>query len=426
MKCVKSFFFLFIFSFLVFGLTFGKNIKPRVLVYGDDISALAASLQSARSGVPTIWVLPSNTGCSSWVMNLQQLKSSLFGTDVWSGILKEVNKGTISLTDSIFNETLSNLNSNSVCSAFEKMIIDQSNLTVLKGVTVVKLVNDEKKIDVTLSNRNKFTVFSVIDATLDSDLKRFVNIEAKKESSYLMRLDQLDQDAVRSILVLGKYKDQFQVLTVNGLRSNSLSNLLFLSPLYSQDNFASSDLLFRTSMGQALGAAASYCAFFKTTLDKIDVRKVQAELLSYRINIMSFQDVSFLDPNFESLQKTFLVNLLPVDLKQSPLLFSPSDSVKVESIRPVAQQLYSRAQLWFVDNREEYLKTKDLIELLKMISFRGEELEVELKKSWVKRFHFKHDFSLTHTISRYEFSILMDAYANPFSKKINHDGVIQR
>src|SRR5690606_3013729 len=44
-------------------------------------------------------------------------------------------------------------------------------------------------------------------------------------------------------------------------------------------------------VGQAVGAAAAYTAFFKTTPDKLDVRSVQGELLQYGARLIPFVDV---------------------------------------------------------------------------------------------------------------------------------------
>src|SRR5690606_251328 len=54
-------------------------------------------------------------------------------------------------------------------------------------------------------------------------------------------------------------------------------------------------------VGQAIGAAAAYTAFFKTTPDKLDVRSVQGELLQYGARLVTVVDVPLESPHFDAI-----------------------------------------------------------------------------------------------------------------------------
>ena len=103
-------------------------------------------------------------------------------------------------------------------------------------------------------------------------------------------------------------------------------------------------------------------------------------------------------------------------------LFDLEDSVRVSDIKSIINQFYSRAQLWFVDNNPEFLTVQDALNLIKFTAFRGEELDVEVKKKWNKELTFKGDYDPSKVISRYEFAVLFDMYASPFVKKVSQDG----
>lgn len=413
---------------------FSKEIKPRVLVYGDNMEALAAAIQSAHSGVPTLWVLPSSACCTALFSspNRSPAEDKLAGS-IWMNVFQKIGKKNGG-NDSLFNVLKQELSPQGLQDILEKLILEQKNLTVLKNVNVVKIVNKQKMIDVVLSNKQKVSIYAVVDASSTLDLLQLLRpVDAlsatKKSSAELISVytpvKDLGSDILRTLVAVGEVKGQDYGLTLAGALSSNLDNLFFLSSL-SNPGLDLNNIPFQFNIGQALGACAAYCAFFKTKADKIDVRNVQSELISFDSRLLPFADINSNDPNFEALQNIFLVNILPFDRMEKPLQFYSLDSVSISSVRNVMQQLYSRSPLWFVDANAEYFTTNDLVELLKVISFRGDELDIEIKKGWNKRFNLKGTFDLGHTITRYEFAVLLNAYGQPFTKKVNLVGVIQR
>lgn len=419
MKSIKLFVSFVFCSALAISFVFAKGIKPKLMVYGSDISAYAAAVQSARSGVPTLWILDSPDGFSSLVSpSLEQRRNvSLERKALYGGMWLEIVDGIIvDSTDSEFKVDFSK-------SAFvlESLARKEENLVIVERTKLNTLVKKKNGWSIELSNRERYDVRAIIDASMDLDFKKFVDNTFNPKPVYLKPLPQFSVGEIRTLATLVGDNG----LTIQDVIDSQGDNLFMLSLLL--NNLADfGNVEARINIGQVLGASAAYCAFFKTTADKIDVRKVQAELISYGDRVLPFVDIANSDPNYEALQRIFLVNVLPWNSDLQPLLFESLDSVSVISVKPVIQHLYSRAQLWFLDNQAAYFTTQDVIELLKVIAFRGNELDNEVAKSWKKRFKFNEEFNPLKPITRYQFAVLLDAYAAPFTKRVNIEGVIQR
>jgi len=429
MKVINLIFSAFAVCFFAISNVSGKEVKPKVLVYGDNIEAFAAAMQSARSNVPTLWVVPSKTFCSGCFVNDNfKMVNDTLGGGIWSSILKEVHRQQNG-KDSTVHFTSLSLTPQLVLNAMQSLVAKETNLNVLYDMRVKKVVNSIKNVEVEFINKKKVKVNAVVD--ISEDLPLLLATDAgfslqKKQPQYLLegRFKDLSSNIIRTLVAVGyDHKNQACGYTLESLLNGSVGNI-FYSEVNEKNLSSDEDVIYRFNKAQAIGASAAYCAFFKTTSDKIDVRKLQTELMSFDSRLLPFVDVSTEDPNFNSVQKFFLTQILPWDKAKIPLNFNGSDSVSVESVRPVLQQFYSRAQLWFVDNKVEYFKTKDFIELLKVVSFRGNELNDEISKSWKKRFKFPNEFDLNRMISRYEFAVLLETYASPFAKRISFDGTI--
>src|SRR5690606_39891905 len=96
-------------------------------------------------------------------------------------------------------------------------------------------------------------------------------------------------------------EDGIRDFHVTGVQTCALPILLDARAREAETNKA-----FQIAYGQTMGAIVSYCAFFKTTVDKIDLRTLQNELLTFRSRLLPAQDVSFKDQNFMSLQRMYL------------------------------------------------------------------------------------------------------------------------
>lgn len=413
---------------IIFNLS-AKEVKPQLLVYGDNIQAFAAALQSARSGVPTLWVMPSGDCCSELLGDTSNIANDnrLIG-GIWMNLLQEVGSNK-EKKDSLFTLIQQGLRPQMLKDAILNIIANQENLTVRKNFKVTKLTNNRKNIDVVWNDKSKTKVLAVVDATYTMDLKLFLKeqpspVQHEVDTVYNGPIVLMRDNILRTIVATGISNQQICGISLRAILAKGVDNIFFTADM--MDDKSINSLPFQLVVGQAVGACAAYTSFFKTTADKVDVRKVQTELMSFDSRLIPFADISVEDPNFNALQRIFLVNILPWDHTVFPLQFNGTDSVSIASVRPVIQQLYSRAQLWFLDNETQFFKTKDLIELIKVVAFRGDELDEEIEKAWTKRFKLSGTFSPSRTLSRYEFAVLMDAYAESFAKRVNLQGVILR
>lgn len=420
-----------LFFFLCLGRGYCKNKKPALLVYGNEVEAFASALQSARSGVETYWVIPTTISYDDWsqMIDTSEIEMNLIG-GIWMNVLQEVSLKN-EMKDSVFKLVAKSVNGPVLQNAVEKMMNNQSRLTVLKNVDVVKILESKKNINVQLSNKIKISVRTVIDASKDRSLVKGLYERAggsvfagDVQNPY--QLSQLDVNLVRTILAIGNNEKGNFGLTMDDVLNMRNGNLFFTYNLGTRKSNNNISLAGRLNVGQAFGACASYCAFYKVNADKLDVRKVQTELLTFKSRILPFIDVSVEDPNFAAIQRLFLVSLLPWNQDIMPFLFHSDGKVELASVQPALLKMYTRSQLWFAENDHDNFSVKDVIELLKVIAFRGNELDEEVEKNWVKRFKFKTPFDLNRIINRYEFAVLVDAYAQPFNIKVNNKGAIVR
>lgn len=403
-----------------------KEVKPTLLVYGDGIEAFAAALQAARSNVPTLWVINETTYMQEFTSRPRSVYSNinLLG-GIWKDILVETGQ-LKSKDDSLAAALQRDLNPRLLRNALERMVSKQKNLSLVYNVQVSHISKGKKELTITLSNKRKYHVRAMVDATPEAELRKFVvSTDLFAKPSRVQAVSEIGAAKRRTLVAVGEYDGIVYGYTWADLYSRSSSNVFFTSTLVQvarDDN----SIPLRTNLGQAVGAAAAYCAFFKTNADKVDVRNLQTELLTFDNRILPFADIRSEDRNFNALQKTFLVSLLPLRKIEDMLIFEGQDSVEITTVKDIFNSLYSRSQLWFVDNSKKYFELKDLLTLIKYVSFRGDEIDREVEKDWSKKLQFNGVYDPKHIVTRYEFAVLVDRYANPYIKAIDAEGKILR
>src|SRR5690606_32658280 len=385
-----------------------KTPKPKILIYGSTLEAYVAAVQSAASGVPTLWVNPQGYSFQEDRFRIQEALSTtvLDGGVVYQFVDKK----------SLAQDFIPGVRQNGKREAYNVLSPDNLLLTSLSNEDVVKIVRG-KTWKVTLSNRKSYDFLSVLDASLSQDLLRKTSLGNLPALNSTPAKD-LTLAASRATVLLGEKNKEIYTYPLTDLFKQK--NNFFLLDARARE--AETNKAFQIAYGQTMGAIVSYCAFFKTTVDKIDLRTLQNELLTFRSRLLPAQDVSFKDQNFMSLQRMYLAGILPLHKKDEQLIFDGDDSVRVADIRPVINQFFTRAQLWFVDNNPEFMTVADALNLIKYTAFRGEELDVEVKRLWNMELTFKGDYNPSKFISRYEFAVLFDIYAAPFVKKVSQDG----
>jgi hypothetical protein len=86
------------------------------------------------------------------------------------------------------------------------------------------------------------------------------------------------------------------------------------------------------------------------------------------------------------------------------------------------KSFYSRSQIWFADHRSEKLSIREGIDLLMYTATRGEELRREIERGWKTNLGFSSAYEASRPLNRKEFAILLDAYLQSFSVKVNLEG----
>ena len=404
-----------------------KEVKPTLLVYGSNIEAFAAALQAARSNVPTLWVCDQDSyleDLSSRPLSVTSNEELLGG--VWKDLLIETGQLKVK-DDSTVAAFQRDVNPRLLRNALERMVSKQKNLTLLTGLKILNLSKGKKELSVTLSNKRKYAVRAMVDASFDAETRKFlVSTDLFAKPSRILEVSEMTAEQRRTLVAIGEYQEVVYGYTWNNLFSRHVSNVFYVNSLV-QVGLDDNSLPLRANLGQAIGASAAYCAFFKTDADKVDVRKLQTELFAFDSRILPFLDITSSDNNYRCLQKIFLVSLLPFKKNENGLVFGAEASVALNEVKDVFNSLYSRSQLWFVDNgSKEYFELKDLLTLIKYVSFRGDEVDREVEKEWSRKLKFEGVYDPAHIVSRYEFAVLVDRYADPYVKAVNAEGKILR
>src|SRR3569833_696635 len=202
-------------------------------------------------------------------------------------------------------------------------------------------------------------------------------------------------------------------------KSISVGNLVNLKTLYPS---------VQMTLGQGAGATAAYCAFFKTTTKHLNVRTIQGEILDYKGYLLPFPDVPQSDPHWRAIQQVCETGLLKgiqrVNGNAAQLHFQPNDTVRTAEIKPVLDEIYTRAFIWV--NQEKPGEKLTLGNLLYFISdytlTDKATLEGAVKKLWKPIFKLPGELDVNRPVTRVEFAVLANKYLNPFGKTVDLSG----
>lgn len=210
-----------------------------------------------------------------------------------------------------------------------------------------------------------------------------------------------------------------------------LDNLLVTEKAMSTTHLTNASTFYpsvQMTVGQGAGTVAAYCAFFKTTTKKLEVRKIQTELLDYKAYLMPFVDVSPKDLYFRSIQQVGVTGMLrgvqKLDGKTNAVYFLPDSAVQTSEIKPIMLALYTRSFLWFNKNKPGALFTVgNLLSFISEMTLADpENLEHKMKAAWKTTYHFTADFDTKRPVTRREFAALANQYINPFARTVDITG----
>lgn len=398
-----------------------KKKNPQVLVYGSGILAFSAAVQSAQSSVPTVWVVDSEVLVPQFSERAVEVENA-DGTDggIWLDLLMDMalsKTRSDSLADMVKHDMSPRLFQN----AMERIINKQQHLQIIRGRSIENLKKGKKNWQVTLNDKQKLDVMCLVDASDDQPLWALSGLTGELQATAPLSAKDLSLVQQRTLVASGG-ADSVYAVQLKHLLAGQMENLFTLRGVQGIFGDRLEDAPLRSSVGQALGACAAYLAFFKQTADKIDVRKVQMELLTYGARILPYQDVKIEDNNFLAVQKTGLAGILQGEHNGSQYRLGKDAKVRFDEIEPIFDQLYSRSQLWFLDNKGEFLRWKDFLSLIKFVGLRGDEVERQMEKDWSTKLKFDGAYDPEGLVQRYEFMVVLDRYATPFVKAVNQQG----
>lgn len=184
------------------------------------------------------------------------------------------------------------------------------------------------------------------------------------------------------------------------------------------------------TLGQGVGAAAAFCAFFKTTTRHLNVRIIQGEIMDFKGYLLPITDISQKDPHWRAIQQVCESGLLKGIQKLNgntvEVHFEPNDPVTTAEVKPVLDEIYSRAFIWF--NKEKPGEKLTIGNVLYFISdytlTDPDNVKNAIREDWKTKFKLPGEFDVHRSITRLEFAVLVNRYLNPFAKTVDLTGRI--
>jgi hypothetical protein len=390
-----------------------QTTKTGVLVIGSNSAAVAAAIQSARSGVKTMHLTQS------------QALETVFYADELTYVkriknyylLKERRKSKT--TDSLLAIPIKL----DEASAMIRNVSDTiKNLTINLNNAVDEIKKDGKDWEVSLKGGQKIKAQVVVDASENNAIAAMLKIDLKNTVAMPNSSVNIFENKVyRSSVALGYKPDGSLIgIPIGALIPKEPENFIILPKQIEQVK------MINMSVGQAAGTIAAYCAFFKTSTKLINTRIVQGELLAFDAVLIPYGDIDQKDPNFLSFQRLALSGMIKPKINDGKFYFDTAGIVKSEDIKAPMREYYTRSQLWFADNKKDTLTIQDAINLIRFNANRGPELDKEIEESWKVSFKFNTKLELQRNISRKELGVLIDKYLQPFNIRIDPLGNLLR
>jgi hypothetical protein len=411
---------LFAVFLLYSSFSYAQTIKTDVLVIGGTASGVAATIQSARSKVKTLLIMPGDflekgmpAGNNYSIPVNSNLSAGIWGE--FRSRVKEFYKATLGY-DTTYNAPLK-FESYTGAAILKGIADTVKNLTIKINTPFTAIKKDGTGWEVSITVNGKTDIIKakvVIDAT---DAGEVIN---KASAIRITILDDQDPNIFRtSITAINTYPYHIP-LSYPVVRPEN--NLLFTQGLLVENGIE--QLPVQLSIGQGVGCIAAYCVFFKTTTKNLKPRIIQQELLDYKGILLPFADIKPDDKYIRAVQQIGATGLLKGVNKGNELLFMPNEVVTTAEIKPVLTEIYSRAFLWFDKEKPgEKFTIGNTISLISEFTLTDPEtLQVNLQKDWQDKYKFTLAFDKTRPITRLEFAVLVNKYLNPFARKIDLEG----
>lgn len=396
-----------LFFVLVFLTFFGdakaQTLRPGVLVVGNGNAAASAAIQSAVSGVETVLLLQAGG------FDISPINDDL-STGIQAAFLKKI-RDAKQIKDSTQAITFDKRLANDVLSDWAYSL---KKLTVIKNTMWVKADGYVNSWGLKLSDgrtiRTKVLI-NVADTKLNAALKI-----TTATTTQPTKLDYANT-IYRTSGVGG--------VGHNGSSANIFSLYQFFIP--EQDNFVWMSNPENMMIGQAAGATGAYSAFFNVKTSVTNLKKIQGELIAYKLDLMPFADIKQTDSNWKAIQFVGVTGILKGDFSGDKLLFSPEKLVSTSDIKQPLKDFYYKAQIWFDDYKNEKMTIGSSLEMISYVGNKDlETMKREIPKRWKTNYQFKTELNLDRQINRRELAVLLQDYMPPFNVNVDKIGKVAR
>ncbi len=371
-------------------MLFAQTIKTDVLVIGNSEAAFSAAAQASISGVNTILLTPSDQ------FQLNDFKK-FYGNGIATAFEKSAKK-YLKLADSTVLPVLSSATANSVI----KYWADSSKLlSIYTNSNYSDLKRSGSGWSLKLANGR--------------DIKSKVLIMTNEPKMLLasLKITELKPSETDTLT----YKNNLYRTTIAGIIASKPRTL----SLYSLLNSTQDNLIYFTAgtleIGQAAGATAAYAAFYDKKTSESNLKAIQGELLSYKLQLMPFSDVQLTDTNWLAIQKVGITGILKADISNGKALFNPDKKVSYEEIKQPIKEYFTKAQIWFDDYQNVPINLKNMIDMIGYVGNKGKDATLKIiKTNWNKAYGLKSDFDLDRVLTRREFAEVISQFLQPFDE----------
>lgn len=397
-----------VFILLLFMQTsYGQTVKTGVLVIGSGDNALGAGFQSAKSGVKTIVLLDRE--------DFELSESEALNKNRHSGLEAEFMK-RMRATKGIKDNGTVYVDHTSANVVLKAMADSTKNLMVFRKQDWAKLKRSGGGWSVQLNDGRTLKAQVLVNADASGKVNKALLLPKMKDLQWkkLTYEDNIYRSSVTSGFAVGNCTGY--IISMYDLLIPGQENLVVMNP--EQESIAG---------GQAGGAVAAYAVFFKTKTSLSNLKSIQGELISHKLDLIPFADIADTDTNRRSIQFMGLSGFLKGLPVQTGLNFQPDQLVRTEEIKEPIKSYYYKAQIWFDDHKEKEMTIAATLDLVCRVGNKSlENTTAEVKKKWKTVYHLATDFDPERAVTRREFALLVTEYLRPFDVNIDAKGRVLR
>ncbi|RZJ63912.1 MAG: hypothetical protein EOO47_27715 [Flavobacterium sp.] len=181
------------------------------------------------------------------------------------------------------------------------------------------------------------------------------------------------------------------------------------------------------AIGQAAGATAAYAAFFNLKTSESNLKKIQGELINYKLDLMPFADIKQPDTNWKAIQFVGITGVLKAEMDGKSAKFSPNKLVTTDEIKQPIKDFYYKAQIWFDDYKSPIVSIGAALDMISYVGNKSPEtMKKDIQKKWKTSYQFKTEFDLERQINRRELAVLFQDYMPPFNVNVDEKGKVVR